>query len=316
VDCLSGGPIVLILIPSLQRALKFCLVGIYLFFLLQSFRGKIEANWTTAAFIPLIVLSHEYLDSRARLQKWVYKTVPFTLIIVLVIRIAMIFEIHFSGLDTKSEFYENKTTANNILDKAGQTPVVFLNSYARASKYLFYTGHTSFSLNTANYHRNSYNYWPMEDSLIGKPAYVMSLKNSVIYDRSGPSDDPVIKGKKIEKYFSFSKIRFADIKNVEIENNNLRITCSVEMPETYPSLLKEAPYDTVSVYIACYFNKRDSISYLRTGLHLNEIAKQPMQTSLLCSFDMPQMPSKLRIVLSTCLENYFSINSDFFSFNK
>jgi hypothetical protein len=153
----------------LYKSVKYCLVGIYVFFLLGSFHGKIEPNWTIAAFIPLIVLSHEYLDQKVQLQKWVYKTVPFTLIVVVITRIAMATEIHFLGLDIKSEFYKNKTVANNILSKAGETPVVFINSYAGASKYWFYTGHASFSLNTAKYHRNSYNYWPMEDSLIGKP---------------------------------------------------------------------------------------------------------------------------------------------------
>ena len=148
--------------------------------------------------------------------------------------------------------------------------------------------------------------------MIGKPAYVVGGRNSVVNDVPDPAGNPVVTGKKIDKYFSFSKVRFTGIKNVEIRNNNLQIKCGVKMPETYPTLLKEAPYDTMSVYIACYFNDRDNISYVKTNLHLSEIAKEPMQTTLSCSLDMPQMPRKLRIVLSTCLKNSFSINSDFF----
>src|SRR5262249_9202798 len=95
----------------LQKALKFTLAGIYLFFLVQSFYRQTEPNWTTVALIPLIVLSHEWLDQRSKLKNWVYKSLPFTLLIVVGIRIIMVNEIHYFGLDIKSEFYGNKTDA-------------------------------------------------------------------------------------------------------------------------------------------------------------------------------------------------------------
>src|SRR5205814_3502587 len=36
----------------LQRGLKFALAGIYIFFLLSSFRGRVEANWTSPIIVP------------------------------------------------------------------------------------------------------------------------------------------------------------------------------------------------------------------------------------------------------------------------
>ena len=71
-----------------ERALKFTLAGIYVFFLLSSFKYRVEANWTVPAYIALIVLSHQYLDENINLRKWVYKTLPFSLLFVLVIRLS------------------------------------------------------------------------------------------------------------------------------------------------------------------------------------------------------------------------------------
>ena len=54
-------------ISPVERALKFCMIGFYLFFLISTFRGKAEANWTIPAFIGLIVLSHQYLLTHFRI---------------------------------------------------------------------------------------------------------------------------------------------------------------------------------------------------------------------------------------------------------
>ena len=54
-------------------------------------------------------------------------------------------------------------------------PVVWLNSYQRASKYAFYTNQSTHSLNFYRERRNNYNFWPIEDSLQGKKVVVMDI---------------------------------------------------------------------------------------------------------------------------------------------
>ncbi len=44
-----------------EKALRFTMIGIYGFFLLSSFRGRVEGNWTSPAIVPLIVLAHQFL---------------------------------------------------------------------------------------------------------------------------------------------------------------------------------------------------------------------------------------------------------------
>jgi hypothetical protein len=54
-------------------------------------------------------------------------------------------------------------------------PVIFSNSYQRASKYWFYSGQTTYSQNHCSEHKNNYNYWPIEEALLGQPVYFMDL---------------------------------------------------------------------------------------------------------------------------------------------
>ncbi len=59
-----------------ERALQFSLAGVYVFFLLSTFKSRVEANWTVAGFIPLIILSHSYLNSHSRPAKWIFLPRP------------------------------------------------------------------------------------------------------------------------------------------------------------------------------------------------------------------------------------------------
>jgi hypothetical protein len=136
-----------------QRAMKWSLVFVYLLFLISSFRSRTEANWTIPLLVPLLVLSYHYIEMSKVLTKWVYRLLPVSLLLVLVVRLFMIIDEPFIKNLPKDEFHNNKAWAMGIKEKAGGLPVVFTNSYQRASKYWFYTGDTSFSLNTFLYRR-------------------------------------------------------------------------------------------------------------------------------------------------------------------
>ena len=76
-----------------EKALRYTMVGIYVFFLLSSFRGRVEANWTSPVIVSLIVLSHQFIIEKIRWQKILYRLLPFTMLLVLLARIIMIVDI-------------------------------------------------------------------------------------------------------------------------------------------------------------------------------------------------------------------------------
>ena len=138
-----------------ERTLKFSLVGIYLFFLISTLKGRVEANWTAPAWVPLIILSSQALQHNERWRKILWKWTPVTLLLVFALRFYMAADISPFKWMPKDEFHQNKTWAAAIKEKAGDLPVVFLDTYQKPSKYWFYTGQEAFSLNTPLYRRNN-----------------------------------------------------------------------------------------------------------------------------------------------------------------
>ena len=62
-------------INKLERAMKFSVLGIWIFLFLLSFRTHIEANWSASGFIPLLVLSYRFISQRDQWKKWTYRRV-------------------------------------------------------------------------------------------------------------------------------------------------------------------------------------------------------------------------------------------------
>lgn len=178
------GPLIgLLLLPAaflfktrnpFERALRFTAAGIYLFFLLSSFRGRVEANWTAPALIPLILLAHGYLAEKTSWQKILYRLLPASLLIILTLRIGLMEDV-IPSKAIASRFHSWKDWPDTLRQRTNGRPVVWLNSYQRASKYAFYSGQTTHSLNFYRERRSNYNFWPIEDSLQGKSVVIMDI---------------------------------------------------------------------------------------------------------------------------------------------
>ena len=157
-----------------ERALRYNMIGIYIFFLLSSFRGKVEANWTSPAIVSVIILSHQYLLEKIKWQKVLFRLLPVTLILVLFARIVMIEDI-LPVKQIKKRYHAWKEWPAIMREKTKGLPVIFSNSYQRASKYWFYSGQMTLSQNLYKERRNNYNFWPIEEEMIGKPVYFLDI---------------------------------------------------------------------------------------------------------------------------------------------
>jgi hypothetical protein len=172
-----------------EKAMYWSLIGTYILFFLSSFRSRTEANWTILLMAPLIVLSYQFLSQNKNKARWIYRLLPYSIALVLLVRVYMILDIQALSFMPKDEFHQNREWAAAIKKKANGLPVVFTNSYQRASKYWFYAGDTSFSLNTYRYRRSNYNFWPMEEQLQGSRLMVFGsmgaapMKDSVLTPR-------------------------------------------------------------------------------------------------------------------------------------
>lgn len=152
-----------------ERSLKFTLVGFLVFFFMSSFRDHIEAHWTAAAFVPMIVLAHTALSRQKKAAKWLTGLALPSVLLILFLRTIVAFDGIPDSLKRLDEFNGWRKWAGRIKETAGGRKVAFLNKYQFAAKYTFYTGDFSCTVNDVFARKNQYTLWEFEDSLTGQP---------------------------------------------------------------------------------------------------------------------------------------------------
>ena len=310
---LLAGPLAgLVLLPaaflykprtSMEKAMKFSMIGIYVLFFLSSLRGKVEPNWTLPVLVPLVVLSHQFIIEKISWLKPLRIILPITLLLVAAGRIYLVVDI---GPDNavKKRFHYNKEWTKIISDKTGTEPVVFFNSYQRASRFWFYSGKPSHSLNDYKNRRNNYNLWPTENQLLGKPVYL-----SHIYDMNDYTDSiKTMKGWTGWRYDSlFSALGKIEItyekKKFILEKGlkSLQLKCRSNISRQYLFFLREHP-ELKAELIAAVFNKKGWLKDYTTGLAIQQLSEK---TEFDITFDLHDLPAgKYTLMFAIQSEKY------------
>jgi len=248
---LMAGPIAgIILIPAalwyrnkqkdkLIRALQFTLIGFYVFFLLSSFRGRVEANWTAPVVVPLVILSFFYLARNVKWEKALLFTLPFSIIIILLLRIAMVVDI--LPLETmKERFHSWKQWPQMMKQETKGLPIVWSDSYQRASKYYFYTGQLTHSVNWYQGRKNNYNYWPIEKQALNQAVYFMDIYNTERFPETMHTPIGEIGYKYDSSFVSFGGIQFKvrDRKIIINQDDEIVINTILFLDDAYKNALK------------------------------------------------------------------------------
>lgn len=300
-------------VSPFERALKFSLIGFFLIFLVSTLKGRVEANWTVPAFIPLMVLSHQYLLQNIRFRKWLYNSVPFTLAIALAVRIYMMADVPPSPWLGKDEMHGNKEWSQKLKQESGGRPIVFLNTYQRASKYWFYMKEPAFSLNTPFYRRNNFNLWSLEDSLFGKPAYLSVPQTDTYFKnffRKQRWNYP--RSSAVSNYFSFSRVLFKKVKVNSVAANSVNITATLTTPDIYLDYFQRTPYMRTPVWLAIYENG-DVKELVNTGTTVQEITKTYQQLNISIPYHFEPGEHTARLCIGSYIPGYPSVNSSGFT---
>lgn len=294
-----------------EKAMKFSMIGVYLFFFLSSLRGRVEANWTVPAFIGLIVLSTAFLSAHHQQRRWLVYSLPVTLILILVVRIFLAMDLPRNPDIPKDEFHDNEAWTAEVKEHSGGLPVVFLDSYQKPSKYYFYQQTPSFGLNTAYYRRNNFNFWPMEDSLIGKRTYVVARKNDMFQDAFRHIHLSTKYGAAVvENYYSFSKVQLRNPEAVKKTADEYEFRFDVYASEFQQQFFDRNPYDTARVYIAV-IKENFHPELIPTNLKLSDL-KGNTAVSTVLKHAFPSGKHNLRLCISTAIPGYPSLNSTIF----
>jgi hypothetical protein len=283
----------------LERALKFSVIGIYSFFFISTFKGRVEANWTVPALTPLIILSHQYLCDQKKWQRILYRTVPLSLLVIFFIRFYLITDNKFITALNTNEFEQNKTWAGQIKNISKGLPVVFINSYQKASKYWFYSGIPAFSLNTPEYRRNNFNYWPIENAMQGKPVYAMWHSDPLFFTDSLKTSAGIIRGKYIDSFYSYSHILLKAVDELAFNAQKRAIV----------TVSSSMPLDTTS-QIQLYVNKQKEHikTYKLQQISADTFSKKYTLITYLPVL-LPAGEYTAKLAISTALPGYSTLNS-------
>ncbi len=252
-------------------------------------------------------MSHQYLSRNDALRTWLYKSVPITVIFVLLVRVYMLTVIPRAQWFPKDEFHENKTWVKAVQERAQGLPVVFIGSYQKASKYWFYSQRPSLSMNDIDYRRNNYNFWPLEDSLIGKKVMVVGVYDSVT--QIDPIKELGNKASHIfNPYFSFSKVNIRYKGKPEMINKQFTVQGVIETPPGYLPIFQQAPFDTVSIQLA-FENENEKILSFPTGLTVRQIKQACQPFRIQVPVSLPRGKYTFRFAISTCIPKSRSMNS-------
>ena len=291
-----------------EKAMYWSIIGIYALFFLSSFKSRTEANWTIPLIAPLIVLAYQYLSVNQQKTKWVYRLMPYTLSVVFIIRLYMFLDIKPFKFMPKDEFHQNKTWAASIKKESKGLPVVFTNSYQRASKYWFYSGDTSFSLNTYKYRRSNYNFWPLEDRLQGRKIMMIGSNGAEFMVDTLVTSRMKMSYKNINPFYSFSQVvlnqSFIKLYREQTLHAFLEVSYNAK-DNTYKNLEDLKPY----VMLMIYQSPKDSVLVINTGTRFSVTSDKIMNAYI--DIDLPKLKSK-KYTIRWGLQNSFdepTINS-------
>ena len=152
-----------------ERALKFLFFGFLIFFLIMTWRGHIEPQWTYVLVIPVIYFSVKYLTDRD------FKIVRRSAFLIVPVLLAGRLFLMFDILPVATEFHGYPALAEKIKTEANGRTVAIMNSYQLTAKYNFYTGETPVGMVTEG-RRNQYTILKDEAPALGKPALLVSRR--------------------------------------------------------------------------------------------------------------------------------------------
>jgi hypothetical protein len=293
---LLSGPLAgFILLPSLffyrvknplERALKYTAMGFYVFFLISSFKGRVEGNWTAPVMVSVIVLGHNHLKDHDKWRRWLYRLLPLSLLLTLIARIITVADLlHIDAITEKYFAYDH--WPQELKKNTKGLPVVFNNNYQRASKYWFYTGQTCFSLNSVKERQNNYNIWSIEDSLLGKPVYEMDIYDTETFQHTLKTPLWTIGYSLDTNYHSFVKVSIdpgiSEMTSINLDT--MSVYCKATIPPNYTNYLNNHPQVNAPVGMA-FFKDGSLIKNIYCGITLRDLLQDKIHTIAV----IPQLP--------------------------
>lgn len=157
------------------RCLLVNCVGTLLFFLVSSFKGTVQPQWTFVLFAPLVMLALIQFHRSGGVPRWLFRLGMVNLALILTVRVIIIFGFGFAKTyGHLKSYYGFKEWTSEVKKRAGNSYVVMSEGFQNPSKYNYYTNSLKcFAYDPWYYRRTQFDIWPMEDSIQHKRVYYL-----------------------------------------------------------------------------------------------------------------------------------------------
>lgn len=263
-----------------QKGLNFIVVGFFLFFLIASFRGHVQAQWIAPIMIPLILISFDYLIKYK-------KDIPiFTYLAVMNIGILLFARIIIANeaiSPFRLEFHGNKQWTSNVKEQTKNSDKLFINSFQNASVYWFYTREKSHYQKNYSGRKNQFDFIPNNrvfnsDSI----AYLTRVPKKYTKVRMKCSGNDSIFLSYIPNYRPLFELEMNFVDPDKIKFNTTSVnSCSVLLKNPYDSYIA---LNTLVIELVFQNKKGDKIYSIPTESNKKKI-KPHSQEVILLEFD-------------------------------
>ncbi len=173
------------------------------FFFISSFSKKTQAQWFLPMVIPLFLLTFHAAAKKLEQQNYLRILLLSNLIILGVGRLFLAFE-YISPIALETHGHSKWVKA--LAQKAGDRPVLFKNSYQRASIYQFYSGQKASSLNEIRYRNNQYGLRGYEEIRAAKEVVLLEKTREKAFDSVAYKDNSLFFLKSLETPRIYEKL--------------------------------------------------------------------------------------------------------------
>jgi hypothetical protein len=152
------------------RGLKFVFYGVFLFFFLSTFKGRVQAQWPLIEMIALFIMAYVYAGKNLHhfaKFKWLFGVNIFLILLARFILMGAIAPAN--NIKFVASFQNYDTWAKQVDSAAKGNYVLFQDGFQEASYFNFYTQSLSgLAYNSINYRQTQYDLWPLENQIQGK----------------------------------------------------------------------------------------------------------------------------------------------------
>lgn len=220
-----------------NRALKYTIVGVLVFFLISTFKVEFHKHWTSILTVPLILLGHEYITTNLRWRLWIKRLAIITVVLIVPARIYLMYDFFPKSLTKDWDVLHHwDTWGNEVKELSGGLPIMFNNHYERASRYSYLTKDIVHCYNTFDYRETQHDLLPLEENLQGKSVFQINrFRDTVRYQDYFTEIGKGIHYRVIENFRSYRKVNI-DIENAEKEyllNSGEELNLTLKMKNYY-----------------------------------------------------------------------------------